>query len=139
MRHFVDEALARSFREIVPHRGQAILFGRHIGRRRPAVGDRAGEAIVTGHVGESDEGVHAGELPRMIEFQPRDTLAVGQMRRLREASQWPTVHEGFEDVLLDREYRSVTAAIASRRWGRCSMAMDTPESLTLFDVASVRR
>ena len=44
--------------------------------------------------------MHQSQLPRMIQLQARNTLAIGQQGGLSELAQLSTIHEGFQDVLL---------------------------------------
>jgi hypothetical protein len=63
----------------------------------------AGEGIAGGDMGEPDQCLHERQLARMVDLQPGDPLATGPHRRLAELAQQTTVHEGFQDVLLDIE------------------------------------
>ena len=61
------------------------------------------EGPARGDMRESDEGVHEGELTRVIELQTREALAGGQHGRFGEPPKLPAVDEGLQDVLLDVE------------------------------------
>jgi len=44
---------------------------------------------------ETDQGVHQGQLPRVIQFQAGNPPAIGQNGGLRQLAQLPAVDEGF--------------------------------------------
>lgn len=50
---------------------------------------------------EAYEGVHESQLTRMIQLQPRNALAVGEKRRLRQLPKLAAIDKSFQDVLLD--------------------------------------
>lgn len=66
--------------------------------------DLAGaEEASGGDVGETKQGLHQSQLPRMIEFQTRDAPAVGQNGGLSELAELATIQKGFQDILLNIE------------------------------------
>lgn len=62
-----------------------------------------GEGALGGDVGETQESVHEGELPRMIELQAGNAFAVGKEGGLTELAELAAIDEGLQDVLLDIE------------------------------------
>lgn len=54
-----------------------------------------------GDVREAHQGMHQGQLPRVIELQTRDAFAVREDSGLAEVPQLATIEEGFQDVLLN--------------------------------------
>ena len=105
-RHFLHEALGAQFREVVAELRQVIRLGGDA-QCRDGMGIEVGrlEGPTRGDVRESHEGVHEGQLPRMIQLQARDAFAGGEHRGLGEAPELATVEEGLEDVLRDIEVR----------------------------------
>ena len=60
-----------------------------------------GKRVPRGDVREAHQGMHQGQLPRVIELQTRDALAVRQDGGLAEVPQLTAIDEGFQDVLLN--------------------------------------
>jgi hypothetical protein len=58
-----------------------------------------GEGITGGYVREADEGMHQGELARMIELEAGNAFAIRQTRGFGELAQLSAVDERFQDVL----------------------------------------
>src|SRR5947208_15710701 len=58
------------------------------------------EGAFGGEVAEAHQGVHEGELPRLVELQTRNASAVGKQRGLGELTKFLAVHKGFQDILL---------------------------------------
>ena len=44
--------------------------------------------------------MHHSQLPRMIQLQAKNTLAIGQQGGLSERAQLSRIHKGLQDVLL---------------------------------------
>src|SRR5712691_7996089 len=61
-----------------------------------------GEGVPGGDVREADEGVHHGQLPRVIELESWNAFAVGQACRFGELAYLAAVDERLQDILLDR-------------------------------------
>ena len=61
------------------------------------------EGITGGDVREADEGMHQGELARMIELEAGNAFAIRQARGFGELAQLSAVDERFRDVLLEGE------------------------------------
>jgi len=51
-------------------------------------------------IGETYQGVHHRELPGVIQFQSRDTSAIGQDRGFGQLPELTAIDEGLQDVLL---------------------------------------
>jgi hypothetical protein len=85
---------------------QAVDLGRDV-HRGQGTGIEVGrlEGPARRDVREAHQGVHEGQLPRVIELQPGEARAGGEHRGLGEASQLAPIDEGLEDVLLDVEIR----------------------------------
>ena len=77
-------------------------------------------------MGEAHEGVHQGELPRMVELEAWDALAGRGDGWLSEAAQLAAVDEGLQDVLLDIEVIVVDGAEPVAESRECSIALLTP-------------
>jgi hypothetical protein len=54
-----------------------------------------------GDVRETHQGMHEGQLPRMMELQTGDAFAVREDGGLAEVSQLTAIEEGLQDVLLN--------------------------------------
>ena len=104
VRHLLNEALGPELREVVAQRSQSIRIGGRVeGGRRGGMEIAHRERVTSGNVREADERMHERELAGMIQFQAGNPLAVGEVCGFGEVSQLAAVHEGLEDVLLDRE------------------------------------
>jgi hypothetical protein len=84
---FGDEPFGAELGEIIAARGKRIA----IGRASECLDDvrvdfRGGEGIAGGNVREAHEGVHEGELPRVIEPQSRNALSRWSNGRFCESS-----------------------------------------------------
>ena len=81
-----DEPLGPEFGEIVTERGKLIAIGRAF-ECLDDVGVEfgGGKGIASGNVREAHEGVHQGELPRVIEPQSRNALS-RRSHRFRQSS-----------------------------------------------------
>ena len=105
--------LARSFAEVVAKRGEGVAFGRAAERGEDArIEFRGGEGVAAGDVGEAHEGVHQGELPRVVELEAGDALSRRRDGRFRELSQLAAIDEGLQNVLLH-----VQVVVVDRRQG----------------------
>ena len=63
----------------------------------------SGEGVAGGDMGEAQQSVHQGQLPRMIQLQAGNAFAVGQQGGLAEFAQLAAIDEGFQNVLLNVE------------------------------------
>ena len=98
------EALCPHLGEIVSQRGESIA----VGRASKCLDDvgvdfRGGEGVARGDVREAHEGIHEGELSRVIEPQTWDAFSSGSNGRLCQPSQLTAINKRLEDVLLDVE------------------------------------
>jgi hypothetical protein len=64
---------------------------------------RSGEGVARCDVREAHEGMHEGELSRVVEPQSRDAFSRWSNGGLCKPSQLATINKRFEDVLLDVE------------------------------------
>src|SRR6266498_1102519 len=97
----LDKALCTQLRELVAERREAIVLGRSAqGCRGPRVEVRGGERALGRDVGEADERMHHGELPRVVQLQSWDAFAVGEDGGLAQGSELAPIDERFQDVLL---------------------------------------
>ena len=63
------------FCQVVTKRGEGVAFGRAAERGEDArIKFRGGKGVAAGDVGEAQEGVHQGELLRVVELEAGDAL-----------------------------------------------------------------
>ena len=70
-----------------------------------------------GDVSESYQGMHQSQLSWMVEFQARNPSATGKHCGLCQLTQLPSVDEGLQDVLLDREIIVADSCELISQWG----------------------
>jgi hypothetical protein len=77
-------------------------------------------------MGEGDQGMHHGELTRMVQLHPRHAFAIREDGGLAEGSQLAPIDEGLQNVLLHVLAVSTIEDSFDRRRGRWSTALGTP-------------
>src|ERR1700680_5322784 len=81
---------------------------------------------------EARQGSHHGRLPGMVQFEPRNPLAIKKHGRLTEAAQFTTVEKRFEDVLL---YLLITRGYALQFLAQGSQVLHSlVDAVILFDI-----
>jgi hypothetical protein len=58
------------------------------------------EGVGGRNLGKAHQGVHQGQLPRIVELEARDAFAGRGQGRCRETLQVSAINKGFEDILL---------------------------------------
>src|SRR5207237_148580 len=79
----LNQTFGAQFGKVVSQGSQAV-FGSGAAERFGRVGMDFSrrETVLSGNVRETDQGMHQGELPGLIEFKAWDSFAVGKDRRL---------------------------------------------------------
>src|SRR5262249_60910209 len=125
---------------VVAGGGQPVLVGYRIkGRGAGFVEVSRRKSIAGGNVRETDQRVHQRELTRVIEREPGEAFPSGQARGVGELAQLAAVDEGLQDVLLDGERAIDDGGHRGTELRHVLEPLRTPKSLTLLDIASVRR
>jgi len=102
--NLLDQTFGSELAEIVAQRGEVVVSGGATqGLGGLGVQFCGGKGAFGGDVGEAQQSVHQGQLPRVIELQAGNPFAVGQDRGLAELVKLAAIDEGFENVLLNVE------------------------------------
>src|SRR5215471_14323213 len=97
-----DKAFGAQLGKIVSKRCQRVSgsgSSQSSGRVGMDFGGR--EAVLRCEMRKAHESLHESQLPRVIELESRNALAIGQNGGLSELQQLPAIDKGFQDVLLD--------------------------------------
>ncbi len=121
-----DQTFGPKLGQVVAQRGEVVVSGGATqGIGGLGVEFCSGKGAFGGDVGEAQQGVHQGQLPRMIELQTGNPFAVGEDRGLAELAELAAIDKGFENVLLNVEVVVDDEESFCRSWGRWSMALLT--------------
>ncbi len=104
MGNLLDESFGPELGQVVAQGGETVVVGGAAqGLGGLGMEFCGGKGAFCGDVGEAQQGMHQGQLARMIELQARNAFAVGEESGLAELAELAAIDEGLQHVLLNVE------------------------------------